>query len=408
MSKQNLDDYITCVASKVLRPVEIDHMCSNQHELNGVSSLKKIFGDDSSKKNVFPTTFAYLSDDESSCSSQGGTITWYDARADHPTRSEFRLYYTENGAFSSAKPGDDLFIIQKRDGTFITAVCEAGSVVSSQVRWLLDVKDDENKFKVREIPAKALSYPVSYIMDLIGIEPVVSGDRDIETLLATYTDFPSCTEFSNFARGFVDEDPVNHPDRALVSWIKKEDEFFKALEQHIIMESIQSMSARLANGSDPKELTELYIKESLSIQNRRKSRAGKSFEEHLKELFDRNGVKYSYQPITENGNKPDFIMPSIELYRDPAYDASNLTMLGAKTTCKDRWRQIIEEANRIPVKHLATIEPAISTNQCAQMKASNVQLVVPESIRDTYPEKNKPDIWNMEMFIGYAQEKQSV
>lgn len=35
-------------------------------------------------------------------------------------------------------------------------------------------------------------------------------------------------------------------------------------------------------------------------------------------------------------------------------------MLGAKTTIKERWRQVLEEANRIERKHLITLEPAVS------------------------------------------------
>jgi hypothetical protein len=33
-------------------------------------------------------------------------------------------------------------------------------------------------------------------------------------------------------------------------------------------------------------------------------------------------------------------------------------MLGAKTTCKDRWRQVLTEAIKIPHKHLFTLETA--------------------------------------------------
>lgn len=33
-------------------------------------------------------------------------------------------------------------------------------------------------------------------------------------------------------------------------------------------------------------------------------------------------------------------------------------MLAAKTSTKDRWRQVLDEAGRIPDKHLFTIAPA--------------------------------------------------
>jgi len=47
------------------------------------------------------------------------------------------------------------------------------------------------------------------------------------------------------------------------------------------------------------------------------------------------------------------------------------------TTCKDRWRQVINEADRIPEKHLFTLQPTISKNQLREMTDEKVHLVVP-------------------------------
>ncbi|EJA5030400.1 hypothetical protein MU985_004932 [Salmonella enterica] len=38
-------------------------------------------------------------------------------------------------------------------------------------------------------------------------------------------------------------------------------------------------------------------------------------------------------------------------------------MLAYKSTCKDRWRQMLNEAVRIPDKHLLTLESSICENQ---------------------------------------------
>ena len=35
-------------------------------------------------------------------------------------------------------------------------------------------------------------------------------------------------------------------------------------------------------------------------------------------------------------------------------------MLAAKTTCHDRWRQLIDTAGPIPVKHLLTLQEGVS------------------------------------------------
>ena len=42
-------------------------------------------------------------------------------------------------------------------------------------------------------------------------------------------------------------------------------------------------------------------------------------------------------------------------------------MLGAKSTCKDRWRQVLAEDEKISRKHLLTLEPGISEPQTHQM-----------------------------------------
>ena len=59
-------------------------------------------------------------------------------------------------------------------------------------------------------------------------------------------------------------------------------------------------------------------------------------------------------------------------------------MLASKSTCKDRWRQVLAEAGRIQPKHLFTLEPAISPHQTAEMQAHRLQLVVPAQLKGSY------------------------
>jgi hypothetical protein len=59
-------------------------------------------------------------------------------------------------------------------------------------------------------------------------------------------------------------------------------------------------------------------------------------------------------------------------------------MLGVKSTCKDRWRQVLTEATRMDTKHLLTLETAISKDQPRQMQQHGLQLVVPRKLQSTY------------------------
>src|SRR5690606_2121160 len=117
-----------------------------------------------------------------------------------------------------------------------------------------------------------------------------------------------------------------------------------------------------------------FLSFSLSVQNRRKSRAGQSLENHLEALFGVSGIRFARGAVTENRNKPDFLFPGAAEYHDPMFPAARLTMLASKSTLKDRWRQVLPEAQRIPDKHLFTLEPGISENQTTQMQAERLQL----------------------------------
>jgi hypothetical protein len=123
-----------------------------------------------------------------------------------------------------------------------------------------------------------------------------------------------------------------------------------------------------------------FLKISLSVHNRRKARAGLSLEEHISAILVANKVKFVKKAKTEGKREPDFLFPSKSAYDDETFPSSYLTMLGSKTTLKDRWRQVLNEANRIPAKHLLTLQPAISEDQTDEMREEKLQLVVPREL----------------------------
>jgi hypothetical protein len=123
---------------------------------------------------------------------------------------------------------------------------------------------------------------------------------------------------------------------------------------------------------------------SLSVHNRRKSRVGLALENHLAHLLSLLGIRHSRGNVTERRSKPDFLFPGASQYHNPAFDTAKLTMLGVKSTCKDRWRQILSEADRVAVKHLLTLEAGISEHQTDEMRGHNVQLVLPRSLHESY------------------------
>ena len=118
--------------------------------------------------------------------------------------------------------------------------------------------------------------------------------------------------------------------------------------------------------------------------NRRKSRAGHSLENHFEALLRHDGLPFDRQPRIDGHSRPDLLIPGKNAYEDPRFPTSRLLVAGIKTTCKDRWRQILNESKRIPEKHLITLQEAISRNQLREMNEANVTLVVPKVFHPGY------------------------
>jgi EcoRII C terminal len=144
------------------------------------------------------------------------------------------------------------------------------------------------------------------------------------------------------------------------------------------------------------------------VQNRRKSRAGHALENHLEAVLLVNGIRYARGAETENRNKPDFLFPSVADYRDPLFPPARLSMLGVKSTLKDRWRQVLSEAVRIDTKHLLTLEPGISENQTDEMRAKKLQLVLPRQLHSTFRLSQQAWLMNLSDFLAILKQRQTV
>lgn len=374
-----LSSYFMGVASKTLTSVEIDSLASNQHELNGVAALREMLG---SERRSFPTHLIYLADDDVVTIEADAVLAWYDARERHPVRSEWRLYYPRTPVTEAANPGDLLVIGRRPDDTLLMIIAAAGSTVVSQLEWLFDLEPGPAGFVGRvdlETEHDQLGYAAQRVLETLGLEVEVDPGAEnwLEYMVDRFGDsFPATRTFSAFARETLSGlDAREDPDAALVAWSEREDDLFRTFERYLVAE-------RLRDGFG--EDVEAFITYSLSVQNRRKSRAGHALEHHVAQVLDVNGIVYERKGRTEGQSSPDFLFPSGHAYHDPEIDAALLSMLGAKSTCKDRWRQVLAEADRVEEKLLLTLEPRISENQTAEMMARRLQLVLPRTLHETY------------------------
>jgi len=185
------------------------------------------------------------------------------------------------------------------------------------------------------------------------------------------------------------------PDKRLLRRREGEFEIFRSVEEAVELPVIMAGFGSIAQ----------FVARAQTILQRRKARSGRSLELHAKALFVEEGLmegtQFVHQPPEADAGKrgPDFLFPSRAAYADPAFPAGRLRMLAVKTTCKDRWRQILTEADRIETKHLLTLQEGVSERQFREMVGAGVQLVVPEPIKTTFPPSVQEHLQTVEGFI---------
>ena len=417
MKKGYLSEYFTGVATKTLSEVETDIRTSHQHEFNGVEGLKVILGTmDGDTKVHIKANFLYFSDQDPEPVSDDGEMTWYDARAKARlergvNRYEHRLYFSSNTVLNCAAEGDLLLIAKKNDDSLLVIIAEKDSTISRQLLWLFGMTDSRYpNFSVRselETEQDRIEFASRIILESIGIEVEVADESYLDRMLELFDGgFPNTKLFSAYARSTLpDLSPADDPDAAIIAWIEREEILFRTLEKHLIADRLQKGFNNETEGTVD---VDGFISFSLSVQNRRKSRAGAGLENHLEEIFNGCGIRYSRSVFTEGRKSPDFLFPGKREYDDSSYNPLNLTMLGVKTTCKDRWRQVLSEAARIQEKHLFTLETAISEHQTDEMKSDRLQLVLPSSLYETYTPSQRSWLKNLSEFIDTVKTRQEI
>lgn len=65
-----------------------------------------------------------------------------------------------------------------------------------------------------------------------------------------------------------------------------------------------------------------------------------------------------------------------------------------------RWRQILNEADRIEKKRLLTIQEGVSGAQFREMVNAKVQLVVPTPLKKTFPSSIQEHLQTIESFVA--------
>ncbi|MDR6495627.1 hypothetical protein J2797_005551 [Paraburkholderia terricola] len=386
---------------------------SNQHEFNGVEGLRAILGEPVGKVH-YDAKLLYLSDQDDEPIMEDAVFTWYDARQRarlerNIQRWEYRLYFPTTNVSLNAVAGDLLVIAKRRDGGLLVVIAENGSSIGRQIEWLFGFADLAHPgFSVKselETEQDRIEFASRFILESIGIAVETSEETYLDEMLNRFGGkFPTTRVFSAYARSTIaDLNTHDDPDIVLMAWMEREEILFRTLERYLIADRLST-----GFGADQNNKVDVdgFLTFSLSVQNRRKSRVGLALENHLELLFAERGIRYARTASTENKSKPDFLFPGSAEYHNATFDPVRLTMLGVKSTCKDRWRQVLAEADRIQDKHLLTLETAISQHQTDEMRAKRLQLVLPRKLHESYTTPQQAWLKSIAEFVALIRERQ--
>lgn len=399
MRRGRLSDLFVGVVTKRLTLVETITKKSNQHEFQGVKPFRDLLGLEDRRR--IPSRFIWIAGEQEAISDDG-FMSWSNVRKDKPRAPEYHLYYNGNSVTGLMEPGDILFLALRPDDSLLAIIVPSGSTIQSQLLWLFGL-DHQPELAFAPVRNAEVDFATRYILEELGIEPEEPEVDEIDPLIEGFGSvFPSTRILSDAARKSLTSISItDDPDAALLAWMDREEQMFRRLERLIVGDRIKEGFVN-ETGAD----VDSFIAVSLSIQNRRKSRVGLALENHLEAIFKAYDLRFDRGKMTENKSKPDFLFPGVANYADTAFPADRLTMLGSKSTSKDRWRQVLSEADRISPKHLVTLEPGISQNQTEEMQARHLQLVIPARLHETYQPAQRNWLMTMRDFIGLVRHRQ--
>lgn len=308
----------------------------------------------------------------------GSSITWYG----RGTRSEYRLTKFGKGFrwLTKDSVGNLLVLTPTSISTFIAYVLETEEDIEEFLTSVgIEIADGWAVFADGAVQSETASD---------------CQQRHFTNFAERLTDFPDGATFSRKARDIVsacEAASFGDVDRLLERLMTTEYALFRVVERQLVHAEI----IRQFRSVDE------FIETAARIMNRRKARAGRSLENHVQFLLEHAGIRHSMRANVDG--RPDVIIPGAREYGDLSFPRDRLIVLGIKTTCKDRWRQIIQEARSVPDKHILTMQPGISVNQLREMNEARVTLIVPREIQQTFPQDAPIRILTIQQFIEHAQ-----
>lgn len=403
-------------AARRLSAVDLDPDSSNQHELGSAGRLHRhlvhegILLEQATEARL-QAQWLVLEDDTEPVPADED-VTLYDSRRHSPHRHpEWRLYYRAGGEAElllaeHAEPGDLVVYAVPSTGVpnLIFLVAAAGSQWERSLTHLFPMDGASQRLQLipqRELLDAQGHAAARLIAEFLGVG--IHDVSDIEWLeerlgtdLGT-VEFPNTRAMATMARERLGPWQGGSPDQHLLDLLDTETRLFYALE------NVQA----LPRFRDECHTTEDFLELAKSLLQRRRARRGYSFELHLEGLFSDAGLAFETQVPTEPGTRVDFLFPDLDAYVSaPEPLDHHVVHMNAKSTTRERWKQVLKEATRLTQRHLGTLDPNMSTATIRDATESGVRVVVPEPVADLYPVEAQRDLWTLQDFVAHVSSMQ--
>lgn len=370
------------LAAKLLAEVEVSADSSHQHELNAGLLRQALELPEETLRGTIDLT--YLARGQEDPFGETSSYTLYNAREGKPRTPEYRLYLDSRQFQDVTRPGDILLISRPGDGVSLRAlVVPADSALGTSIARVLSDKGTALEQRFRRISSLVDATDLTALLQASS-DPALPHDQGLmahanESFVQHALQvgrIPNTRDMADEAVQMVRRyrTTVLDPDAELHLSLLAETVLFQHIEKELGQRALDRLGSTGHMGFED------VAKLIMGLLQSRKSRRGQSLQHHFRRLLDYRGIQYTAQCRTERNETPDFVIPGFRAYHDSAFPAERLRMVACKSTLKERWGQVLKEADRIHQKYVLTLDSTLTDDLIRNMSEKQLHLFLPGPI----------------------------
>jgi hypothetical protein len=300
-------------------------------------------------------------------------------------------------AFSEIGPASFIVMGRKRDDQGLRFDCttvDSNSTVYAMVENLFDLRPSfvAGVFEPPcsdTVPEMIIDELDQFIHELL----VAANAGTLPKLISKYRQIPSGADITLKAQDrWLADDPTRTFDPFCLDFpgnvlreLTTEIEFTLYRTHELRYRVAQTLEIIFRDGGSPtmEQIVQRIVRNFLPLyqvildaSQQRKTRVGAGFEAHIKRMLVEGSIPHVDQAVVST-RRPDFVMPTKRLYVSHSQDA---LVLAAKTTLRERWKQVPMEGRNCTV-FLATMDEKVTRSAVREMAKLDITLVVPEAFK---------------------------